>query len=446
MAMNKARLVPLYLAGTADPDFVAQTRRLRELLAGEAELAEPLPLGAPLPEADAAVVPQMLGEAYRHVDELRRLGLPVLVLTSEFGTMAMWDWEIISYLRAEGVAVMAPYSLGAAKTACRALAVKRQLRDGQFLVYQDHPGEGGAQPGIFRRFYWWEEECSQRIGDRFGLRIVKRSFEELGARAKAIPDSEAAREWVRLRDEVPLAGVSDRAVLSAVKLYRAVRDDLDEEHAVLAVGINCLNESLLSDTTPCLAWDLLYAEREMLWGCEADIVSMLTKLIVNRCLGVPVVMTNLYPFLMGQAALHHERIPAFPQVDNPADHVLAAHCGYLGVVPRRFATEWKLRARVLEIVDENATAIDARLPVGELTLVKLGSRFDTLSVVEGELTRYVGFPDSDCLNGAVIRVPAGHGLMERLPSHHSILFTGHDRPGLGLIGQVFGLEVEQIGG
>jgi hypothetical protein len=96
-------------------------------------------------------------------------------------------------------------------------------------------------------------------------------------------------------------------------------------------------------------------------------------------------------------------------------------------------------------VDENATAIDARLPAGELTLVKLGPTFDTLSVVEGELTGYAGFPGSDCLNGAVIRVPVGHALMERLPSHHSVLCTGHDLAGLGLLGQVFGLEVERIG-
>ena len=122
MAIVKARLVPLYLVSPDDPDFVGHTRRLRELLADEAELTDPLPLGAALPEADAVVFPQMVGEAYRRVAEFRRLGLPVLVLTSEFGTMAMWDWEIISYLRAEGVAVMAPYSLGGAKTACRALA------------------------------------------------------------------------------------------------------------------------------------------------------------------------------------------------------------------------------------------------------------------------------------------------------------------------------------
>jgi hypothetical protein len=68
-----------------------------------------------------------------------------------------------------------------------------------------------------------------------------------------------------------------------------------------------------------------------------------------------------------------------------------------------------------------------------------------LSVAQGELTGYAGFPGSDCLNGAVIKVPDGHALMARLPSHHSVLFPGHDLAGLGLIGQVFGLEVDQIG-
>ena len=103
---------------------------------------------------------------------------------------------------------------------------------------------------------------------------------------------------------------------------------------MLAAGINCLNESAFSNTTPCLAWSLLYQERDLIWGCEGDTVSMLTKFILHRSLRVPIVMTNLYPFLMGQAALEHERIPAFPEVDEPDDYVLAAHCGYLGVVPQ----------------------------------------------------------------------------------------------------------------
>ena len=76
-------------------------------------------MGAALPGADAVVFPQMVGEAYRRLAEFRQLGVPVLVLTSEFGTMAMWDWEIISYLRGEGISLLAPYSLAGAITVCR---------------------------------------------------------------------------------------------------------------------------------------------------------------------------------------------------------------------------------------------------------------------------------------------------------------------------------------
>ena len=46
---------------------------------------------------------------------------------------------------------------------------------------------------------------------------------------------------------------------------------------------------------------------------------------------------------------------------NPDNYILAAHCGYLGVVPQSFSTEWKLQKKVLAIVDDNATAIDARM-------------------------------------------------------------------------------------
>jgi hypothetical protein len=442
----KARLIPLYLSPEADADFIRQTRTLAGLLEDHAELLDPVPLGSTLPDADAVVFPQVLGEAYRRVREMRALTLPILVLTSEFGTMAMWDWELVSYLRGEGISVMAPYSLSQAFTACRALAAKRELRGGNFVVYQDRPGgTSSVAPDIPRRFYWWQDECVERIEAKFGLRVVKKSFEELGRRAQALPDTEVNREWDRVQDQVPLEGVGDPAKQNALKLYRAVRDDLDGGGVTLAAGINCLNESSFSNTTPCLAWDLLYQERDLIWGCEADLVSMLTKFILNRSLRVPVMMTNLYPFLMGQTALSHERISEFPPVDEPDNYLLAAHCGYLGVLPRSFATEWRLRPKVLASLDDNATAIDARLPVGDITLSKLGPTFENLVAVEGELTGYAGYPGSDFRNGAVIRVPNGHALMEGLPSHHSILTTGHDLAGLKLVSQVFGLELDNLG-
>lgn len=438
----KARLVPLYFDPGRDSDFDTELSALRSLLADQAELLEPMALGEPLPEAEAVVFPQLLGEAYRQAAVFQAIDVPILIITSEFGTLSMWDWEIAEYLRSLGVESIAPYTLEQTRKICAALGVKRELRDTKFLVYQDDPGEG-FQPSIFKRFYWWEDECTQRLADKFGLAVVKRSFRELGAAAKQFSDKEA--DDVRNRWDLPSEGVSEQALRSALKLYLALRRELDCDETIRAVGMNCLNESHFSDTTPCLAWNMLYQERGLIWGCEADTMAMISKYVLHKSLGAPVMMTNLYPFLLGDAALRHERIEGFPPVESqPEDHVLVAHCGYMGVIPQPFSTEWTLRKKVLAIVDENATAIDARLPIGDVTLANLHPSMEKMTVAEGRLESYAQFPNSDCLNGGVIRVRDGHKFMASLASHHYLLMVGHQRVDVGLVGKVFGFSVEEI--
>ena len=439
--MAKVRVVPLSFSATPDDGFRMQCEAIRRLLGDRIELLSPAVLGSVLPECDAVILPQVLGDAYRRLDAFRAITVPILVVTSEFGTLSMWDWEILAWLRAEGVQPIAPYDLAQARRVCAALQVRRELTGGKFIVYQDDPGEGMQAP-IFKRFYWWEDECSQRIRDRFGLTIEKRSFRELGARAKAIADADADRAWKDKQQ--PVSGCAGRPVTSAMKLYLALRDDLDGDPAIRGMGINCLNESAFSDTTPCLAWSLLHDERGLIWGCEADTVAMLTKHILRQSTGAPVIMTNLYPFLMGQAVLKHERIDAFPTVADPENHVLVAHCGYMGVIPRSMATSWTLKLKVLAIVDDNATAIDARLPEGPITMAKLLPTFQTLAATAAELTGYVGYPGSDCVNGGVIRVRDGRRMMERLPSHHALVMVGDHTADLRMIGSIFGLGVEDL--
>jgi hypothetical protein len=440
----KARLVPLYFQSDQDEDFVDQLATLERLLADDAEILTPTALGAPLPDADAVVFPQMLGDAYRRLAEFKAIGLPILVITSEFGTVSMWDWEINRYLRSEGVEIFAPSNLAETLLLCRTLALKRELAGAKLLVFQDNPGEG-FQASIFKRFYWWENECTQRMLDKFGITIERRSFRVLGQAAREIPDEEAQATWGEWEGRLKIGDISPRSLMSALKVYLAVRREIETDPSIVGAGINCLNESRFSDTTPCLAWNMLYEERRLIWGCEADTVVMLSEYILHRTLGVPVMMTNLYPFLMGQAALKHERIPEFPSVaEGPEHHILAAHCGYFGVVPQSFSTEWALRKKVLAIVDDNATAIDARMPEGAITLAKLEPDFQRWSVAEGTLERYAQFADSDCLNGAVIRVSDGHRLLDELASHHYILTTGHNLAGLRLVARLFGMHVVVI--
>ncbi|MFZ5830570.1 MAG: hypothetical protein ACOY3P_10800 [Planctomycetota bacterium] len=438
----KARVIPLYFDPGRDADFDRMLEALRPMLADRVEMLDPLPLGAPLPEADAVIFPQLLGQAYRSVDAFRRIQVPILFVTTEFGTLSMWDWEIAEYLKSHGIATIGPYSLEQTRVICAALAAKRELRSTKFLVYQDDPGEGFQAP-IFKRFYWWEDECSQRLHEKFGVTILKKSFRQLGAEAKAISDAEAdkaSKDW-----DVPTEGLSPRALRSAVKLYLAVVRDLDADETIRGAGINCLNESHFSDTTPCLAWSRLYQQRGLIWGCEADTMAMVSKYMLHKSLGAPILMTNLYPFLLGNAALKHERIESFPSVDSePENHILVAHCGYMGVIPQPFATDWKLRQKVLAIVDDNASAIDARVPTGNVTLAKLHPSMDKMTVAEGQLTGYAQFPGSDCLNGGVIKIRSGRKLMASLASHHYLLLVGHHAVNIEFLGRVFRVGIEEI--
>jgi hypothetical protein len=444
----KAKLLPIYLEEAPTEAFVRQFDALKVLGEGLVEWLDPAqisqaPKRAKHGGASAIIVPDMSGLAYRLLKEFKAIEQPILIVTSEFGTVSMWDWEIRDFLRRRDVVTVAPTSLLEFHDLMRAIGVKQQLAVSTMLAYQDNLG-AGKQPDIFKRFYWWEDECVDDLNRSFGVSVERRSFKALQARADEVPDSRIEAEIARIDGTVPIIGLSNRARANALRLKLAIGDELDETSNVIAAGINCLNESATSNTTPCLAWNLLFEERGLMWGCEADLTSMITQYITWESLRAPAVMTNLYPFLMGNAALKHEKIPYFPKVENPQNHILTAHCGFVGVIPQSWATEWAVRPPVLEIVDKDAHVLDARLPEGDITIVKITSTMDGLTVTPAKLTNYEQYENSDCLNGAVLRVEDGYRFAENLASHHAVLAVGDIERRLNVIGPVLGLGIHVI--
>ncbi len=440
----KAKLVPLYFDPGKDENFDIHLNIVKDLLMEEAEFLQPVAVGKELPaQADAGIFPQMLGEAYGLVEKLKAINKPLMVVTSKFGTVNMWDWELVHYLRMNDIDTICPPSLDDTKLVCRALVVSRKLAESKFIVYQDDPaGPTGQQSDIFKRFYWLEKEASKKIFEKYGIAVEQRSFKDLARRAAAIPDHDAQE----VIDKWPSKhkSIQGKPLISAVKQYMVVKEDYKNDDAILAMGINCLNESRSCDTTPCLAWNLLYQEEKLVWGCEADTMVMLTEILADKVLKVPFFMTNLYPFIMGQAALSHERIPHFPEVDEPENHMLAAHCGYFGLLPEPFADKWNLRERVLAMVDDNATVIDATMPTGPITLVKFQPYLNKISLSEAELLDYIQYEDSDCLNGGIIKVKDGQNFVDKVVSHHYVVMKGHQKAGLKMIAKIFNYEIEEI--
>jgi hypothetical protein len=439
-----ARILPVYLEPSPQPSFARQLDALRLLAEDLVEWLPPVHISAAAGiGATAVVVPDMSGAAYRLLDEFQAIAVPILVITSEFGTVSMWDWEIRDFLRRRGVDTVAPTSLQEYHDVLRALGVKDRLPRSTMLAYLDDLG-AGKQPDIFKRFFWWEDECAELLTERLGVTVEKRSYRELWARALAVPEARLRDELSAAERDVPMSGLAQRAKADALRLKLAIGDELDETPGVIAAGINCLNESSTSTTTPCLAWNMLFEERGLIWGCEADLTSMITKFLTWESLRTPAIMSNLYPFLMGQAALKHEKIPYFPERPDPQNHILAAHCGYFGIIPQSWATRFSIKPRVLEIVDENAHALDADLPTGDVTILKIASTMDTVTVTPAVLPDYEQYEDSDCLNGAVLRVEDGYRYVEKLPSHHAVIAVGDIVRRLEVVGPVLGLDMQRI--
>ncbi len=437
----KARLAPAYFTRERTEKFSLQLAALKNTLSDNVEWLEPFALGGRLPECEAVIFPEIVGEAYRMADAFAAFNVPILIITSEFATVSMWDWEVIDFLRSKSVRVIAPYNEEQAVFICRALSVKRRMRNTKFLVFQDDPGEG-FQPAIFKSFYWWEPECIRSLKAKFGLTVEKRSIRELGKHAASIPDSEAHREWAGHSYPASDDFTTEMAI-HATKLYLAIKKEIGSESSIGGVGTNCLNESGSCTSTPCLAWDILYKEQGLLWACEADIQTLATKFLLHECIDTPLMMTNIYPFLMDMAALKHEGIPGFPEiVDNPENHLLLAHCGYFGLIPRSMSSSWTLRPPVLGIVNETSHVFDARFPVGNITLAKINASHTRLSAVEARLKGYVQYPGSDCRNGGIVEVPDGRKFINNLFSHHQIVMVGKQAEKIDLLRRIFDLETE----
>ena len=422
-------------------EYKQQLEILNAIYGDVAEFMGTVVAGDPIPECDAIVFPQLIGAAYHYKDVLRQYDKPMIVITSQFGTVDMWDWELIAYMRGAGFNVFSPYNIELGKVIFRAIAAKEHMKGAKFLMFQDDPGEG-MQAYIFKRFYWWEKECSEQIEKFFGARLIYKSWKAVNQRAAEIDAQKALYEFAS--GDIPCEGITEENKLNVARLYLAICEVIDELGGVDGIGANCLNESMYSNTTPCLIWNMLFEKYGIIWCCEGDTLTLISTYVLYQSLRQPIMMTNIYPFLVGKAAIHHEKIDDFPPVPDPENYALGVHCGYAGFAPRCFCSKWKMVPKVLAIVDEKTYMIDCELPTGDMVLAKINPSFDRITVIPGQLEKYVQFPGTDARNASLLHYSKGEKVMEELPSHHQMIITGRQQAAITQIARVFGWACEVI--
>jgi hypothetical protein len=73
----KATLVPVYFKSGMDDEFRKHLALVQTLLADEVELLQPVALGRKLPPADAVVFPQLTGDAFSQLKDLKAIRDPI---------------------------------------------------------------------------------------------------------------------------------------------------------------------------------------------------------------------------------------------------------------------------------------------------------------------------------------------------------------------------------
>ena len=79
--------------------------------------------------------------------------------------------------------------------------------------------------------------------DKFGFTLVKKSFEELGARAKQLPDEEAEAAWKECQSKLNIS-----SELSKRALYSAIKNLFEKSESVLESGYfgeKCLENPMI---------------------------------------------------------------------------------------------------------------------------------------------------------------------------------------------------------
>jgi hypothetical protein len=231
------------------------------------------------------ILPKMTFSFGKLCDAMGDLDIPVIVLTINPELIPI-DANLASSLRGNGADITFAISEEQALERIRTAALP-MLLEGQRAVLYSKPFNSTTVTS-----HNLNEDI---IYNRTGVDIKFRPIEELAEQYKKVEDKDALKEMERWKREAKeVAGVPDKAIIDACRLYVLLRSIVDKE-GLSAVSIDCLGFTLSPNPVlpyPCLAFSRLRDEG-ITAACEADVVGMLSSMFMEQMSRKPSFMCNL---------------------------------------------------------------------------------------------------------------------------------------------------------
>lgn len=237
-------------------------------------------------------------------------------------------------------------------------------------------------------------------GQRWGVTYTDISIETVEKAFHEITEDEIGPEASLFAHRAKgIQEATPEELLRAMRLYKAIRRVCKEEN-LDALTLSCFSLIQSLKTTGCLALSLLNDEG-IPAGCEGDLQSIMTLLMVKELIGKPGFMAN----------------PSFVDLDR--NEVLLAHCS----IPTKMAEEFIIRNH---FETESGIAIQGIVHPGEVTLFKCGGEcLDEYYLSSGHCIENTNMVTC-CRTQLKVRLdkPADYFLHNPLGNHH-ILIQGN---------------------
>lgn len=237
---------------------------------------------------------------------------------------------------------------------------------------------------------------------RWGIEYIDIPLENVTEYYNALSDDEVGNDAAQLAGQaLACREASPDDLLKAMKIYKAIRRIANEEK-LSALTLSCFKLIEMTNATGCLALSLLNDDGIMA-GCEGDLQSIFTMLVVKTLTGQSAFMAN-------------------PSMINArTNEIILAHC----TVGLKQTERFILRSH---FETDLSIGIQGLLPVGDVTVVKCGSEsLDEYYLTTGYLTENTNYINM-CRTQARIRLDssADYFLKNPLGNHHILLHGNYE--------------------
>ena len=259
---------------------------------------------------------------------------------------------------------------------------------------------GGSTLGIVGGVSPWlmtSTEDEALIRKKLGVKTVKIELSEVLDNSKVF-ELEAEKVYKRILDRFDEVVEPKQAdVLDAVTIYLAIkglmkRKDFD------SVTIRCFDLIQTTKNTACLALSLLNDEG-LVAGCEGDVDSVLTMMVL-RCL------SNQPSFMANLNDLNVE--------DNT---IILTHCTISTLLCRKRVLRSHFESKI-------GVAIQGELPTRKVTICRIGDELKKMTILTGKIVKNLNDPDM-CRTQIEVRLDGKvTDLVSKTLGNHHVLTLG----------------------